>query len=356
MKIRINKLRIFIFLLLLSAVLVLSGFAGGPVIYVPLYMLLLLIPVLALYILINYMTLKIYQEVDVHRLTKGEAHGYTAMIENSGFLPVRKLSLRLYKDRSYFDSISDGEELSLDIREKKKLSSVICCSFVGTYYVGIERVGFTAPFDLFSVEFNNPNSFKAIVAPRITDMADRALDIENTVNSTGLKSERLLEEIYGNDLRGYMKGDPLSSVNWKVSARLGELCVRLPDKLENRTVTIILEAAYLTENDQDIEVLRKRDRFLEFAVSAAWHFASQNVPVSLIYPNGKVTHSVVDSYESFMEFYLLAADKIYYRAEDEAEKLKKLADEWRCGLHEGDTGIIITEDPADGEDELTVCG
>jgi hypothetical protein len=203
------------------------------------------------------------------------------------------------------------------------------------------------------VELDVPYSFKAVVSPQITDVADEVLDLENQVNSTGLKSRRLPEETPGSDLRPYQPGDPLRAINWKVSARLSELVTRVPDKMEKRTVTILMLAAFVPDQMQDLDFLKKRDFFLEFIVSAAWHFGRQGIPVRLIYPAGKVTESTVDSYESFQEFYGTAADGIFYYSESEFDEIQKLASDLRS-TYDKDTWILIREDPGPGEDHCVI--
>ena len=147
----------------------------------------------------------------------------------------------------------------------------------------------------------------------------------------------------------------MHSINWKVSARLSELVTRVPDKMEKRAVTIVAQAARVPDNSQDLESLKKRDYFLEFIVSAAWHFAHQNLPVRLIYPAGKVSESVVDSHSSFMDFYSIAADGIFYNSDEEFKKIQDLAEGQRSGAHENGTWIFIREDPEPGESHFAVC-
>lgn len=187
-------------------------------------------------------------------------------------------------------------------------------------------------------------------------MADRVLDIENQYNSTGLKSPRLVENTPGSDIRPYQRGDSLNSINWKLSARLSELVSRVPDKMEKRSVTLLLQAVNVPEREQDTAFLKKRDFFLEFAVSAAWHFANQGVPVRIIYPSGKISESFVDSYESFLEFYDIIADSIFYSSSEEFDELIKRTYDVRNGVYEGDTWIIIRENPEPGEDYYLICG
>lgn len=356
MKIKVQKWKFIIYLVVVAACFVFASFYGGPVAFAWLYGVLLLIPVSILYIFVNNSFLRIYQEIEVHKLTKGEVHSYRVAIDNEGILPIHRMKLYLYEDRCDLYEIENGQEISLNIHEKKELSSGINCRYSGAYNVGVECVSFADPFGIYTITIDIPYSFRAIVSPRITDMADRVLDIENQYNSTGLKSPRLVDNIPGSDSRPYQRGDSLNSINWKLSARLSELVSRVPDKMEKRRVTLLLQAVNVPEIEQDTAFLKKRDFFLEFAVSAAWHFANQGVPVRIIYPSGKISESLVDSYESFLEFYDIIADSIFYSSSEEFDELIKRTCDVRNGVYEGDTWIIIREDPEPGEDYYLICG
>ena len=355
MSIDVNKKGLILYALTLAASLVSASYYGGPAVYVWLYAVLLLIPLSAVYILHNYRFLRIYQEIEVHKVTKGEDHQYKAIIENAGYLPIHRMRLYTFADRCNLYEIHDGQEISLDIREKKEIHSGISCCYAGSYCIGIERVSFTDPFEIYTVCLNVPYSFRAVVSPQITDIASSVLDLENLRNSTGLKSNRLVEDTPGSDLRRYQMGDPLSSINWKVSVKHSELSVRVPDKMEKRTVTILMQAANVPDNRQDTESLQKRDFFLEFVVSAAWHFADQGVPIRIIYPAGKISESTVDSQKSFMDFYSIVADGIFYSSEEEYRKIQRMAEERRGSVNDDGTWILIREDPEPGENYYYFC-
>ena len=233
--------------------------------------------------------------------------------------------------------------------------SGIICKYAGAYNIGIDRISLSDPFYMYTVELDVPYNFRTIVRPQITDVATKVLDIENLINNTGLKSNRLFEDTPGSDMRAYQKGDSLNSINWKVSAKHNELMVRTPDKMEKRIVTVLMEAAKTPENREDLEYLKKRDVFLEFVVSAAWHFGEQGVPVRLIYPSGDVKESTVDSQESFMDFYSIVADGIFYGSDKAFQEIKRLATERRNSVYDNDTWIIIREDPDEGESSCIIC-
>ena len=355
MKITIIKKGLIIYLAALVSCIIFASFYGGPVAYAPLFALLLIIPVSIIYIVLNYAFLRVYQEVEVHKLTKGEEHKYRALVENAGFLPIHNMEIGTFKSRCNLYEIPDKTKLSLDIHEKKELLSGINCLFAGVYDVGLENVSFTDPFRIFSVSFNIPYSFRAIVKPRITEIAGKTLDLENLYSSRGRKSERIFEDTPGNDIRQYVRGDSLSAINWKVSAKASKLMVRVPDKMEKRTLSILMNADSRPESEQDTEFLIKRDYFLEFVVSAAWLFGNQGIPVTIVYPAGTVREQLVDSRESFMEFYNTVSDGLLYSSDLEYSKILDLVKTCRSMKNDRETWIVITENPGEGENFISIC-
>ena len=282
MKISIHTKGLVSYLFILAAGLVFSSYYGGPFSFAWLYAVLLLIPLSVFYLFMNCRSLRVYQEMEVHKVIRGEDHTYRAKIENAGILPIHRMRLHILDDRCNLYEIRSGRQLSPGIHEKTELTSGISCKYAGAYEIGIDRVSFTDPFSIFTVTLDVPYSFRAIVSPPVTDLAASVLDLENRINHTGLTSIRLNEDTPGSDLRPYQRGDSLHSINWKVSARLSAWMSRVPDRMEKRTVTILMLASNVPKVEQDIEFLRKRDYFLEFAVSAAWHFGGQGVPVRII--------------------------------------------------------------------------
>ena len=356
MKITFTIKNLLIYLAVLTAGIVFASFYGGPVAYAPLSALLLLLPASAAYIYACYKFLRVYQEIEVHKLTKGEVHKYRASFENAGVIPIHSMSVGLYRDRCNLYEISDGISICLDAHEKKELLSGINCLFAGAYYVGIENISFADPFNIYEVTLDVPYKFRALVKPRITDIAGKSLDLENLYNSTGQKSYRLFEDTPGNDLRQYQKGDGLSSINWKVSARVSELMVRVPDRMEKRTVSIIMNASNTPEREWNNDFLKNRDFFLEFVVSATKHFSDQGIPVTVIYPAGRIQQLRIDSQRSFSEFYERVSDGLFYSSDEEYKKLKDIITLHRMAKNDTTTWVSINESPEGGENFIDICG
>ena len=354
MKITFKKSNLLIYLAALIVAVVFASFYGGPVAYAPLFVLLLHIPVSFLYILISFRFLMIYQGVEVHKLTKGEVHKYRAFFENSGILPIHNMSIGLYTDRCTLYEIPDKARISLGAGEGKELLSGINCLFAGAYYVGIENVTFEDPFHILSITLNVPYSFRAIVNPRITDIAGKSLDLENLFNNTGQKSYSLYEDNPGNDIRPYQKGDGIKSVNWKLYAKQDELLVRIPDKMEKKSVSIIMNARNIPERDRDTNFLRARDFFLEFVVSSAKHFTDQGIPLTIIYPNGNIRQLTIDGGKSFTEFYGSVSDSLFYSSDSDFKQLQDIISSHRKASNGKETWITINEAPKEGENFIDI--
>ena len=355
MNLTVHKRKAFVYLLFLAASIVFASFFGGPVAYGLLYGMIFLLPLSILYTVLNYSFLRVYQEIEVHKQVRGETHKYRLMVENAGIFPIYKMKVFTFQDRCKMYDVTEGREISLGVHEKQEITSNITCNYAGAYNVGIRTISLSDPFEMYTVDIDIPYTFRAVVKPQITDVARQAIEIENLLNSTGLKSETQLEEIPGCDVRPYEKGDSVKSINWKVSARLGDLMVRIPDKMEKQTVTILLLPDEKEDEKYTLEGLKRRDFFLEFIVSAAWEFGMQQVPVRFIYPSGKVAEYTVNSRKSFTEFYSIIADGIFYNSPKVLEDLKQQVRYQGNDAYEKNTWIIVRENPKENEGFCTVC-
>jgi hypothetical protein len=265
------------------------------------------------------------------------------------------MAIGIYTDRCTLYEIPDSTRISLGAREGKELLSGINCLFAGAYYVGIENVTFTDPFRILNITLNVPYSFRAIVNPRITDIAGKSLDLENLINNTGQKSYSLYEDTPGNDQRPYRMGDNIKSINWKLYAAQSELMVRIPDKMEKRSVSIIMNARNIPERDRDTDFLRARDFFLEFVVSSAKRFTDQGIPLTIIYPDGSIKQLTIDSAKSFTEFYGSVSDGLFYSTDSDYKQLQDLILMHRNARNGKETWIIINEAPGEGENFIDIC-
>ena len=111
MNLRIHPKGAAIYLFCLASGVAFASFYGGPVSFAWLNACLLLLPLSVAYILLNYHFLRFYQEIEVHRIVRGEDHRYLAKIENAGPLPIHKMRLRTWDDRCHLYEIEDGHQV-----------------------------------------------------------------------------------------------------------------------------------------------------------------------------------------------------------------------------------------------------
>ena len=257
----------------------------------------------------------VYQELSSHRIMKNEEADYELIIENAGFIKINDCLL-VFEDR--LCDISKFELFSKNIRktpygllpciglgplEKEVHKGRLSCRYAGTYDIGLVGVVLTDPFGIYMVKCQGVLPFRANVLPKVSDMAGSLIDFENLKNSSKIKSTYLREEVLGNDMRPYVSGDPLKMINWKVSASAGELMSRIPENIDLNKVWMILVADPDAMENRNLEYIKRRDCFLEFAVSAVWMHAEKGESIRIIYPRGEIKDKEVNNPESYLEFY-----------------------------------------------------
>lgn len=314
-----KQIRIGIYVILLAAAWIFISFRGGAFPYMIFYTVVALIPTAVFYIIYVHRHIRIYQEIEEHKVTKGEVVNYQLLVENTGFLPVVGMELFFEEELAEMKGIEEKRKIHIMPGEKVIIDSEMICRYAGNYYIGIKAFVFQDAFGLFMHRFSVKNGLRISVRPRITNKAEEALCFENLLNSTEIKSMDRMDNTLEHDLRKYQHGDSFKQIHWKNSAKKHELYVRNPEPADILMITIIMEAGCRSE---EFEALKRRDLFLEFAVSTAYYFCKQNKPVTFLYKKASPVLKMVDSYESFYKFYEDIADGVAYR-QDNAESFCK---------------------------------
>ena len=333
-----------------------ASFMGGALPYLCLFSMALYLPVSLIYMLVSYHMLMIYQEITDHRVMKGEEQPWKLMLENTGPVRVNDLELVLetaLSEMTVPENAAKAPLLCLVPGERAELSGSMICRFAGTYRVGMTHVAMRDPFAVMTLQREVPSPLRVTVMPRITDIANAVLDFENLRNSSRMKSVLLREPVPGNDIRPYQRGDSLRSIHWKASAAAGTLQTRIPEVMDVRRIVLIMAAEYVSPEEKAgralrsktpgqgdaMQHVRRRDYFLEFAVSAAWYHAVKGENLLIIYPRGSIRQMLVNSPESFLAFYEEIAKGPFYNREEDAAAILESA---QTVSEDGQTGVIIT--------------
>lgn len=316
-----KRIPLLIYLVLLAGAVTFVSFYGGALPYA-LCFLLLLYPVFSLCHKIYVdLALRIFHELPERRVEKYKDTEYRLVLENRGPFPIHDLELT-YEERL---CLLPKKETRISLMPGQHITLIfeLSCKYAGTYPIGLLSYTIRDPFHLFSYTFRTPAEFRAIVRPRVTDVAEKEMLTERERSKSGAKHPFLFESIAGSDLKQYQAGDSVHAVHWKNYARTGELMVRKPDEQDLSGVHVFLDSLEPSVEETDV---RRRDLFLEYAVSLANCFLKQGRSIDFCYPAGDVKRMMIASWNDFLVFVDQMPEELsHQRKEDTPDKMKKLA-------------------------------
>ena len=298
------------FLFLYPAALLLAtiwvSFYGSPLPYLVFYTVLLSLPFWLLYVLIIYLTLRIYQSTPDVFCTKGDSVPFEIQRANRGLLRMGELSFEWEGRLASYENVPTQARFSLRSGEKLTLNGNLRCLYAGTYPIGILRIRVNGPFGIARFRFRMPGELRLCVRPVIEDFSD-VRKIREALASDRSKAYR--EDVLpGNDIRRYIPGDRLNRIHWKASARQGELFSRLPGENEMQGVCLLLRAS---QSPLTFEEIVRRDSFYTYVVSVVWYFVRMGKQIRIWYEKSGWKSTVIDSAPVFNTFYRILADGIY---------------------------------------------
>ena len=258
------RARRYIFWALMPIVLYLGLYTGLRIFYIIFFIQILL---LALGIALAYYTInnfKFTQTIESTRAVKGSKTKLTIDITNETIIPLSMMDVTVAL------AIPGREQMvSLCIAPFSKESFEIDLDlpYRGVYNVGMKEIKITDVFGITCIKYDmqklswyemstltvvprSPSSYSA------KEILDEKLfgDVLTTPASSG-------DSVAG--AREYAQGDPLKRVNWKVSARYGELFVKEYDIPARENVVILLDLAEYKPKEVKKKLLRKKEKFDE---------------------------------------------------------------------------------------------
>lgn len=346
MKVKPYRLSLLIYGVLFIASLVWISLKGGALPYMAFYTVLCVPFVSLLYVIIVNLSIRFYQEMPSHKVTKGELSTYRVRVENVGFLPFVKITLLFETELASLSGFSAEQGISLSPGDRWEQNTELICRYAGTYNIGITAYRIEDCFRLFRIEQPIPAPFRAIVRPRLPEDGGILPELDAVRNLLEMQTP-LTESTLSSDLREYRQGDSFRRIHWKNSARMQKLLTRLPEPKEMQLIQVVMIPLPQTQEFSDVI---RRDRFLETAVSVAYDFCRQKKPAVFYYPKGRIQRKTVDSFESFWEFYENLPDEIRGREDMDDQAWYDWIGE-NC-VKEG--GVILLREDGDGDALLSV--
>ena len=190
-----------VYFVLLIASVVFISFKGGILSFLLFFALLIQLPVFFFYSIYVNQYLKIHQETHDRHLSKAEECDLFLVLENSGFLPVGSLTLNVEDRVSRLKGADGFRNLKLYPGQRLEEHFRLTCLYAGTYPVGVLSLSIGDPFGIFSLTFDLPQKYRAIVKPEIEESLTERVSSMLPEDEALFQNRSLSEDILGNDLK-----------------------------------------------------------------------------------------------------------------------------------------------------------
>lgn len=336
------KLRRRIYTLALIALLFAALYTGLRVLYILLFTaIFLLLFVLGLNLYTIY-TFRFTQTLETDRAEKGSRVKLFVNVANETFLPLSMMEIR-------FVLPCPGKTLDHPIcvapYSREDFELTLDLPYRGVYEVGMKEIRITDVFGLTSIryELRRLPWYKMLhltVLPAVPEGPAAGEILDEKLFALEAASPLASENV--SSAREYRPGDPLKRVNWKVSARYGELYMKEYDAPARESIALLIDNTYdapsapkkrfwRRKKKEDPAVLEERiaaraDAACECAASLALLSLSRGRLAELYLCNSEESEPLRASDEMKMEELLLRLAEADFRSPgDLAKRLEEVA-------------------------------
>jgi uncharacterized protein (DUF58 family) len=213
---------------------------GGNLPYRIFHGLLLTFGVSLIYILSKQKGIHIQIKFDKKIYSAGDNHEFVTIIKNYGILPAPYVILK-NKTLAKVDQKYNGDAVWLNSDESKWIRSSVRFNQRGIYNFGEVHLIISDLFCIFEKSRNINLSIPVKVYPKVYEL-NKFLAKGSDIFKNTVSSSTNIEDLYSSrDIRKYFQGDNLKRVNWKVSAKHGELYVRDLDTVSGEESNLFVD-------------------------------------------------------------------------------------------------------------------
>jgi len=287
-----------IFLILWITSLVGISFFGGPVSY-GFFALLTLLPLVSLlYLFCVFFFFRIYQELDGKQLVANHTVPFYFTLMNEYFFGFAGIRVRFFSSFSTISGLDDAVEYELLPKTGIKKQTNLVCKYRGEYEVGIKTVEIQDYFQLIRIAYHNRETLRVIVKPNLVELGElKREDLSQTMARDTLTSPSELDVL----VRKYEAGDDPRQINWKASARSGELLIRKRVGQEREGIGLLMGTNRCSAEQE--AYLPVENKILETTLALALFFVKKNIEVRSYYVQGELREKNVTGLERFDDFY-----------------------------------------------------
>ncbi|SDI90661.1 DUF58 domain-containing protein [Natribacillus halophilus] len=268
-------LRVFAVLLLLAVLFAYAMVQGGFVSWFLFYSVSVLLFVGLLFIVFPLRFLNVERVMANRQLAHGETTKVYVNISKKSWWPLLFLGVRDRVPSGLQIESHPGAFFLMLFSKQIEYSYLIKAEKRGSYTYEHVNVETGDPFGFWKRERKLPVKSEVLVYPRITKLPFKLQNIrskKSTTDRAGVQRFSHEETQNFSSVREYEAGDRLTSIDWKVSARLGRLATKEFDTEEGEGFTILLDGRV---NDR-----QAFEEAVEWAAAAVHNIHEQQSPVN----------------------------------------------------------------------------
>ncbi len=223
---------------------------------------------------------------------EGESCELKEIIVNKKLLPVPMLHVKFETDRGLEFQGENNMNVSdrcykndiFSLMMYQKVTRTLCFTGKKRGFYQINRLDLVST-DLFmknSLLNSMENQTQILVYPKAVDMTKLFVPFKNMMGMVLVRQYSYEDPFEFRGIRQYQSYDSMKDVNWKASAKTGELKVNVHDYTARQEVMILLDLKDETQLVQDAI----KEESIRLANSLAGLFAVKGIPVGII-SNGK---------------------------------------------------------------------
>ena len=216
-----------------------------------LFYLLLLIPVFD-FLYFSYSKNKLSLTIESYdkKIEKGEECNICIEFKNKGILPIEYFTYEINLGDKFTSKDYLIENRTLGSRKSDFRNLTIVPVHIGLSSVKINNIKITSLFGLFQKNYNYEINANINVLPKlhVIENSNKLIeyDISDSSDDFGFNNNKTGDPGY--EYRSYIKGDPLTKINWKLSSKKNELIIR-KDEVFKKIKKIVILDSFLNENE-----------------------------------------------------------------------------------------------------------
>ena len=305
------------FVLMISA-LVVACIRGGSISYTLLYITWGLPVISGLYLLYVCACFKIGQTFDRNRLSKGETITYGYTMKNRAIVSCLGIKVKFFTELTEFGGDFSGDGHGLLPRETFTESTTVKVKYRGEYFVGIDSIEIRDYFNLFTIKRRFKGKERVHVMPVIPHYESLGITVEEHYENLRVQS-LTQQDLYPDvELRKYVSGDSIKAINWKASAKGGELFSR--KYIDETNSEVLLLADFSSTGLEGTEKIILEDKIIEAVLGIADYIYRRNINISAMFFDDEVCLIPIRS-ENGMDNFFTGCAKTRFDARYGAEEL-----------------------------------